>query len=306
MINLPNDIEPLPEEISKFKTGGNNIYYYGNYPGQKNIHKIVSLDVGITSTLLEIDAMDKIVGVDPGSASLPRLSSGTIVLQHTDIEAIINAHPDIVLITDRVKGDVDVERLLSFGICVVEMTSYRTINDVTEDLRFLGALIGESERAENYASDIEECDISNYKKIGEKNKAKDKKKITIIKRKSSECWTLEDDVLFSRMADFIGIEYHCEFISLLDQDKFEKYMKKTDPDIVFYEDMDIYDPIEKAIMSNSNLKDIKAVKNNACYFIGRLNDPYDYQNNGFYDPLTFLDVMRSISFPGQASVTFDS
>ena len=285
---------PVPEDILKILSEDNKIECYGNYPGIENINKIVSLDPGITRTLINIGVVDKIVGVSSASTQIYELKSDVTV--YNDSSAIIRSLPDIIFITDRTDYQLDVLTLTSSGLCVIKIPDYTSIRHVAEDIRFIGAVIGETDKAESMAQETEKG-FSDIKKVCETIKEDDKKNIVFIKDQGvdlsgSQCWEYETNGFYQDIADLIGAEYHYPskntddgYWDYLVEDEFENYMKNTDPDMVFFKAFDLYNPIDKILDSNTNLKNVKAIKNNDCYYLDNtpMSNDTDHIWYGLYD-----------------------
>ena len=86
----------------------------------------------------------------------------------------------------------------------------------------------------------------------------------------------------------------------MENDEFEKYMTDLDPDMVFYELFDVYNPIDNAVKSNTNLQNVKAVKDNNCYYIDIRNGYENTINSlyglkfGFYDRGAILNTINLV------------
>ena len=297
---------PVPEDILKILSEDNKIECYGNYPGAENINKIVSLDPGITSDLIAMGAGEKIIGIDENSASA--YTPDSTITVYYDAKTIIRSLPDIILVKD-INSIDNTLTLTSSGLCVIKIPEYTSLRHMAEDVRFVGALIGRSEQAEEMANQIEK-DLSVFKKIGESIKEDDRKKLAIIKFSSGydHIWFVENGKIYQEIAELIGAEYTCpsnsadnESIEIeMSNDEFETYMTDLDPDMVFYEYFDVYDPLDNAVRSNTNLKNVKAVKNNDCYYID-LRNGYEKTTNslyglevGFYDSGAVFNAIRLI------------
>lgn len=290
--------ESVPEEILKLLSKDNPIRCYGNYPGAGNINKIVSLDSDITRDLIDIGAKDKIVGVDRniGGKIVAKddLTNDNVKVYH-DAESVIKSRPDIVFITDICWRDIDT--LKSSGLCVVEIPKYKSLYHMAEHFRFLGALTGKTENAEGIAKEIETT-LSQLKAFGESIKEEDKKTLSFVKDYEGESWMIENDKIYQEIADLIGVKYSSPTVYYMDDNKFEKHMTETDPDIIFYELMTFHGSVDKLIMSNDNLKDIKAVKNYDLYYLGQISDSDIYWGiHSRYDVFNLITFIQMKTYP---------
>lgn len=115
--------------------------------------RIASLLPALTETVCELQECDRLVVVDrysnwPNSvARLPKAGG----LEDVDVEQIVRARPDVVLLADAPRV---VERLRSLGIVVFELQT-QTYADIGRDVSMIGALLGVPQRAQRLNEQIE-------------------------------------------------------------------------------------------------------------------------------------------------------
>jgi iron complex transport system substrate-binding protein len=124
-------------------------------PAQRNtnVERIVSLAPNITETLYALGLEDKLVGVTthctyPEAArALPKVGG----FGHFNYEAIVGAHPDLVILHK--EYDIEKARLNGLGIPTLETGSY-FIADILETINNVGNACGVPDRAENLMNQL--------------------------------------------------------------------------------------------------------------------------------------------------------
>lgn len=116
-------------------------------------HRIASLLPALTETVCKLGECDHLVVVDrysnwPGSlARLPKAGG----LEDIDVEQIVSARPDVVLLGDAPRVE---ERLRSLGLVVFELET-ETYADIGRNVSVLGAMLGVPQRAASLNRQIE-------------------------------------------------------------------------------------------------------------------------------------------------------
>jgi iron complex transport system substrate-binding protein len=116
--------------------------------------RIASLAPSATEILYAIGADDRLVGVSrqcdfPIAAKLkPKVGD----FNRPDVEAVVRAKPDVALFTEYVRAE-DLEALRQGGVLSFVLRA-RTVGDIAEAVRLLGALSGRAERAEALAAEM--------------------------------------------------------------------------------------------------------------------------------------------------------
>lgn len=115
--------------------------------------RIASLLPALTETVCELEECHRLVVVDRYSnwpksvARLPKAGG----LEDVDVEQIVSARPDVVLLGDAPRV---VERLRSLGLVVFELDT-ETYADIGRNVSVIGAMLGVPERAERLNRQIE-------------------------------------------------------------------------------------------------------------------------------------------------------
>lgn len=115
--------------------------------------RIASLLPSLTETVCALQACDRLVVIDrysnwpPTLARVPKAGG----LEDADVEQIVRAHPDVVLLAHAPNLE---ERLRSLGLVVFELDT-ETYADIGRNISTLGALLGVPERAARLNRKIE-------------------------------------------------------------------------------------------------------------------------------------------------------
>ena len=115
--------------------------------------RIASLLPALTETVCELEACQRLVVVDrysnwPQSVALLPKAGG---LEDIDVEQIVSARPDVVLLGNAPRVE---ERLRSLGLVVFELET-ETYADIGRNVSVLGAMLGVPQRAERLNRQIE-------------------------------------------------------------------------------------------------------------------------------------------------------
>ena len=145
-----------------------------------DMQKLVSLAPSTTRVLLDMGLGDKLVAIDTYSAMYaPELSElPQFDMMTPDVEQLAALEPDAVFITgmSTVDGDSPFQALMGLGIQVVIIPSSSSIAAIQEDIRFIGACVGDEEGAQALVDDMQ-AQIDAVAAIGET--IEDKKTVAI-------------------------------------------------------------------------------------------------------------------------------
>lgn len=117
--------------------------------------RIVCLAAEIPGILHALGSLDRVVGISayttgPEEAlSLPKVSG----FEHGSVDRILQVNPDVAILTSGVQQKLAVA-LGERGVTVIHLHPHR-LHDLYQHVRLLGALVGESTRAEALAKQLE-------------------------------------------------------------------------------------------------------------------------------------------------------
>ena len=124
------------------------------------VDRIVSLAPSTTQFLIELGLSDKIVGIDSNSVDYLEDLDPTIPnfdMMNPDNEAIAALEPDIVFTSGMsyVGGESPFQSLVDAGICVADIPTPATLEDLKLDLQFIGLCVNEPEVADGYVESMD-------------------------------------------------------------------------------------------------------------------------------------------------------
>ena len=123
------------------------------------VDRIVSLAPSTTQFLIELGLSDKIVGIDSNSIDYLEDLDPTIPtfdMMNPDNEAIAALEPDIVFTSGMsyVGGESPFQSLVDAGICVADIPTPATLEDLKLDLQFIGLCVNDPEVADGYVESM--------------------------------------------------------------------------------------------------------------------------------------------------------
>ena len=148
------ETEPLDYEKPTVDRAGNPI----EVPDYAE--RIVSLAPSTTQFLIELGLSDKIVGIDSNSIDYLEDLDPTIPtfdMMNPDNEAIAALEPDIVFTSGMsyIGGESPFQPLVDAGICVADIPSSASMEDIMLDLQFIGLCVNEPEVADGYVESMQ-------------------------------------------------------------------------------------------------------------------------------------------------------
>lgn len=117
--------------------------------------RIVCLAAEIPGILHELESLDRVVGISayttypPEALTIPKVSG----FEHGSIDRIMKGSPDVAILTSGVQQKLAVA-LGERGVTVIHLHPHR-LEDLYHHVRLIGALVGESARAEVLAQRLE-------------------------------------------------------------------------------------------------------------------------------------------------------
>ena len=120
-----------------------------------NAQRIVALAPNLTEIVYALGAQDRLVGVSNYSDSPPEAKSKPRVgmPMNPNLEAIVAAHPDIVLVTTEGNRRETADELARLGIAVYA-TNPHSVESMLESIEHIGGVIGASAQAESVVANL--------------------------------------------------------------------------------------------------------------------------------------------------------
>ncbi|WP_395150085.1 ABC transporter substrate-binding protein [uncultured Allofournierella sp.] len=129
-----------------------------------SVGTIISMAPSITQTLLDLGCGDAIIATDVHSAKLEGVTEGlpAFEMMTPDAEQMAALNPDVVFVSSISSrdGTNPFQPLIDLGISVVCIPTSATIDDIYEDISFIGQVMGRTQEADavnaNLRSQLEE------------------------------------------------------------------------------------------------------------------------------------------------------
>lgn len=227
---------------------------------------IISMAPSITETLVHLGLADKLVAVDAYSAAVEGLPEGipTFDIMTPDVEQITALKPDILMATgmSKAKGDDPYQAVTDLGTRMTYIPSSVSIEDIREDVRFIGQVVGKEEEVEVLLSDMQKKIDEIVAKIGDK---KSGKTVYFEIAGMPNLYSFGSGTFLNEIIDLLGAKN-----ILADQNSWvtvsEEAVLKANPDVIFTNIDYVEDPVGD-ILGRNGWDALNAVKNNQVFKI---------------------------------------
>src|SRR5487761_198904 len=120
-----------------------------------DVRRIVTLAPNLTEIVYALGAQDRLVGVSNYSDSPPEAKSKPRIgmPMNPNLEAIVAAHPDIVLITTEGNRRETADELARLGLAVYA-TNPHSVDSMLESIEHIGGVIGATAQAESVVANL--------------------------------------------------------------------------------------------------------------------------------------------------------
>lgn len=233
----------------------------------ETVNTIVSLAPSVTQVLCELGLADKIVGIDNQSPNytdqlkddLPQFD-----MMSVDTETLIALKPDIVFTSgiSYVGAEDPFKSVRDVGICVADIPSSSSLNDVKLDNQFIADCVGKSEEGKKLNDDMQ-ATIDKVAAIGKT--ITDKQRVMFSIADSSALYSFGSGTFLNEMIELIGAVN-----VFADQESWISVTTESavaaNPDVILTNVNYIPDPIAD-FTENAAFAEVNAVKNDRVYLI---------------------------------------
>ena len=251
----------------------------------EEVNSIVSMAPSTTQILIDLGLGEKIVACDTYSyasysdslkADIPQFDMMT-----PDQEQIIALGADVVFTTgmSASHGDDVFAAVKEAGVCVLDIPSSASLQDISDDIRFIGAATSTSDAAEAIVSEMESA-IEEISKIAATIPEEEKKTVLFElftpSADSPTIYTCGSNTYINEMISLIGAinvagEEADQWPALT-----EEAAVAMDPQVILTADM-YTDDVINVILSMSGWENVSAIKDKAVYQID--NDTVNRPNH---------------------------
>ena len=233
----------------------------------ETVNTIVPLAPSVTQVHCELGLADKIVGIDNRSPNytdqlkddLPQFD-----MMSVDTETLIALKPDIVFASgiSYVGAEDPFKSVRDVGICVADIPSSSSLNDVKLDNQFIADCVGKSEEGKKLNDDMQ-ATIDKVAAIGKT--ITDKQRVMFSIADSSALYSFGSGTFLNEMIELIGAVN-----VFADQESWISVTTESavaaNPDVILTNVNYIPDPIAD-FTENAAFAEVNAVKNDRVYLI---------------------------------------
>lgn len=261
----------------------------------KSIDRIISTAPSNTEILVELGLSDNLVLVDDYSVGIEGLKEDveTMDFFNLNAEEIIAKDPDLIVVSGfSVIGDEDPYKTFSdAGITVVYIPVSNTINDIYEDIIFMGNLTNKSDKA-NEIVDKMKSEVEDIKEVG--NKIENKKSVYFEIGSAGQLYTFGSGNFLNEMIEIVGAENVFK-----DQEGWlavsEEAVISSNPDVILtnipsYDNFNSIDDIK----SRTGFENVNAILNGDVYGIDN-----DSSSRGTHKIVNALKEMAKVIYPDE-------
>ena len=264
----------------------------------EEVNTIISMAPSTTRFLIDLGLADKIVAIDTNSliyeSELPD-DVQQFDMMAPDNEALVALNPDIVFTSgmSNIGGDDAFQSVRDAGICVADIPTSTSFEEIDKDLEFIGMAVKEEAKAQELIAAFDET-VAEIKKVGDSITEK-KTVLFMISLPSEEypsVYTFGNGTYLNEMITTIGAENvtgdQSDWISISEEEAIA-----MNPDVIIT-NVDYIDDVEKVIKSAAGWENVTAIKNDAVYCIDSTSS--NQPNNHVVDALI---QMAKLIYPEQ-------
>ena len=264
----------------------------------EEVNTIISMAPSTTRFLIDLGLADKIVAIDTNSliyeSELPD-DVQQFDMMAPDNEALVALNPDIVFTSgmSNIGGDDAFQSVRDAGICVADIPTSTSFEEIDKDLEFIGMAVKEEAKAQELIAAFDET-VAEIKKVGDSITEK-KTVLFMISLPSEEypsVYTFGKGTYLDEMITAVGAENvtgdQSDWISISEEEAIA-----MNPDVIIT-NVDYIQEVEKVIKSAAGWENVAAIQNDAVYYID--SDSSNQPNNHVVDAMI---QMAKLIYPEQ-------
>ncbi len=241
------------------------------------INSIAVLAPSLVETVVDMGQGDKIIAYDTDSKGLDGLKEDAEILDimSPDVEKLVELKPDVLLVTNLTYADQPdaFQPLIDAGTTVVTVPTAESIDEIKEDITFLGTLFGEEDKSTEIINTME-SEIDKIKSVGEG--IKDKKTVYFEISPAPDMYSFGSNVYLDEMLNIIGanniLENEDGWIGVT-----EEAVVSGNPDVILSNFDANGNPVTE-ILARPGWNNINAVKNGQVYYIDNMSSSLPNEN----------------------------
>lgn len=262
------------------------------------VNAIISMAPSTTRFLIDLGLADKIVAIDTNSLAYADELPADVKefdMMAPDNEALIALSPDIIFTSgmSNAGGEDVYQSARDAGICVADIPSSTSFDEISKDLEFIGMAVKEEDKAQTIIDAYEE-QIAKVQEVGET--ITEKKKvlfmISIPTEEYPSIYTFGKGTYLDEMITSVGAENVTgdqeSWISISEEEAIA-----MNPDVIIT-NVNYIDDVENVIKSAEGWENVAAIQNDAVYYID--SDSSNQPNNHVVDAMI---QMAKLIYPDQ-------
>ena len=252
-----------------------------------NVERIISMAPSTTQFLIDLGVADKIIAIDTNSAVYADQLPADVQqfdMMAPDNEALVALEPDIIFTSgmSNVGGDDVYQPAKAAGVCVADIPSSTSFDDIVEDLKFIGMAVHEDAKADELIN-VFLAQLDDLKKIGDTISEKKTVlfEISLPSEEYPSVYTFGKGTYLDEMITMIGAENVTgdqeSWISISEEEAIA-----MNPDVIIT-NVNYIDDAAGVIKSSPGWENVTAVKNGDVYYIDA--DSSNQPNNHVIDAM---------------------
>ena len=270
------------------------------------VNKIVSMAPSVTRTLIDLGLADKIVAIDTNSYDYVEFLPTGIAqfdMMNPDNESLVALEPDIIFTSGMSsKGGEDVFKASrEAGVCVADIPSSTSFDQIAEDILFIGACTGTSDKADEIVKEFKVGTETLKSAAAEAANGETKTVLFMISLPTSDYPTLYSTGSNTYIDEMIT-DLGCKNV-VGDQNSWVSISVEDavalNPDVIFTNVNYVDNPVEE-IAATPGWENVTAVKNNDIYYIdaNTSNQPNQHVLEALFEMAKYLypEYFKDVEF----------
>lgn len=245
-----------------------------------NVETVISMAPSITQTLMDLGCTDQIIALDANSAKMENAPQGLPVfdMMTPDAEQMATLVPDVIFVSSISSsgGEDPFQPLQELGATVVCIPTSSSIEDIYEDVTFLGQVMGKTERADEINQNLK-SEIDRIAALGASIPEDQRKTVYFEISAAPSAYSTGSGTYMDEMISLIGANN-------MMADKAEGWTSvdsevvvSGNPDVILTNVDYIEDPVGE-IKSRKGWEAVTAVKNSDVYQIDKQSSSLPNEN----------------------------
>ena len=244
------------------------------------VNTIISIAPAISSTIAALGLGDKVIAYDTWSVGIEGLPTGlpTFDMVNPDVEQLVAMAPDVLLVSGLALYDQDspYQPLLDAGICVVNLPTSDSIDDVKYDISFIAKVLHAEEAGEAVIDQLN-AELDELAAIAATIPEEERKTVYFEISPAPYMYSTNSKTYLGEMIEFVGgINVFADDENLWPSISDESLVERN-PDVIFTYTNYIEDPVGE-IMGRDGWAALTAVVNGDVYYVDNNSSAQPNQN----------------------------